>query len=149
EKRETLMLPDVLQKMVDRRLLGDKTKGGFSRKPEDEIRTLDLSTFKYRKRQNQKIASPETPKKMDKLEDRLNALIYAKDRAGEFLWRASSEAMIYAANRIPEIADNIVEVDNAMKWGFAHELGVFETWDVIGVEKSVDRMREEGRAIPA
>ena len=149
EKRETFTLPDVLQKMVDRKLLGDKTKGGFFRKVGDEIQTLDLSTFEYRERQKPKIASLETAKNMDKLEDRLKALIYAKDRAGEFLWRTTSEAMIYAANRIPEIADNIVEVDNAMKWGFAHELGVFETWDVIGVEKSVDRMREEGRAIPA
>ncbi|HEY7184106.1 MAG TPA: 3-hydroxyacyl-CoA dehydrogenase NAD-binding domain-containing protein, partial [Blastocatellia bacterium] len=149
EKRETFTLPDVLQKMVDRKLLGDKTKGGFFRKAGDEIRTLDLSTFEYRERQKTKIASLETAKNMDKLEDRLKALVYAKDRAGEFLWRTSSEAMIYAANRIPEIADNIVEIDNAMKWGFAHELGVFETWDVIGVEKSVNRMREEGRAIPA
>jgi 3-hydroxyacyl-CoA dehydrogenase len=149
EKRETFTLPDVLQKMVDRKLLGDKTKGGFFRKVGDNIQTLDLATFEYRERQKPKIASLETAKNMDKLEDRLKALIYAKDRAGEFLWRATSEAMIYAANRIPEIADNIVEVDNAMKWGFAHELGVFETWDVIGVEHSVNRMREEGRAIPA
>ena len=149
EKRETFTLPDVLQKMVDRKLLGDKTKGGFFRKVGDEIQTLDLATLEYRERQKPKIASLETAKNMDKLEDRLKALIYAKDRAGEFLWRTTSEAMIYAASRIPEIADNIVEVDNAMKWGFAHELGVFETWDVIGVEQSVSRMREEGRAIPA
>ncbi|MGH9936692.1 MAG: enoyl-CoA hydratase-related protein, partial [Blastocatellia bacterium] len=114
-----------------------------------DIQTLDLATFEYRERQKPKFASLETAKNMDKLEDRLKALIYAKDRAGEFLWRTTSEAMIYAANRIPEIADDIVEVDNAMKWGFAHELGVFETWDVIGVEQSVARMREEERAIPA
>src|SRR6266498_2636403 len=149
EKRETFTLPDVLQKMVDHKLLGDKTKGGFFRKVGDEIQTLDLSTFEYRERQKPKIASLETAKNTDRLEDRLKALIHAKDRAGEFLWRTSSEAMIYAANRIPEIADNVVEIDNAMKWGFAHELGVFETWDVIGVEQSVGRMREEGRAIPA
>src|SRR5215813_2870285 len=149
EKRETFTLPDVLQKMVDHKLLGDKTKGGFFRKVGDEIQTLDLSTFEYRERQKPKIASLETAKNMDRLEDRLKALIYAKDRAGEFLWRTTSEAMIYAANRIPEIADNVVEIDNAMKWGFAHELGVFETWDVIGVEQSVGRMREEGRAIPS
>ncbi len=149
EKRETFTLPDVLQRMVDRKLLGDKTKGGFFRKVGDEIQSLDLNTLEYRERQKPKFASLETAKNMDRLEDRLKALVYAKDRAGEFLWRTTSEAMIYAANRIPEIADNIVEVDNAMKWGFAHELGVFETWDVIGVEQSVARMREEGRAIPA
>ncbi len=149
EKRETFALPDVLQTMVDRKLLGDKTKGGFFRKTGDEIQTLDLATLEYRERQKPKFASLETAKNMDKLEDRLKALVYAKDRAGEFLWRTTSEALIYAANRIPEIADNIVEVDNAMNWGFAHELGVFETWDAIGVEQSVARMREEGRAIPA
>jgi 3-hydroxyacyl-CoA dehydrogenase len=149
EKRETFKLPEFLEKMVERKLLGDKTKGGLFKKVGDEITTLDINTFEYRERQKPKFASLETAKQMDKLEDRLKALIYAKDRAGEFLWRTTSEALAYAANRIPEIADNIVEVDNAMKWGFAHELGVFETWDAIGVEQSVGRMKEEGRAIPA
>ncbi len=149
EKRETFKLPEFLEKMVERRLLGDKSKGGFFKKVGDEITTLDTSTFEYRERQKPKFASLDAAKQMAELEDRLKALIYAKDRAGEFLWRTTSEAMIYAANRIPEIAGNIVEVDNAMKWGFAHELGVFETWDAIGVEKSVERLREEGRAIPA
>jgi 3-hydroxyacyl-CoA dehydrogenase len=149
EKRETFKLPEFLEKMVERKLLGDKTKGGFFKKVGDEIATLDINTFEYRERQKPKFASLETAKQMDKLEDRLKTLIYAKDRAGEFLWRTTSEALIYAANRIPEIADNIVEIDNAMKWGFAHELGVFETWDAIGVEQSVARMREEGRAVPA
>ena len=149
EKRETFKLPEFLEKMVERKLFGDKTKGGFFKKVGDEITTLDTSTFEYRERQKPKFASLDAAKQMDKLEDRLKALIYAKDRAGEFLWRTTSEALIYAANRIPEIADNIVEIDNAMKWGFAHELGVFETWDAIGVEQSVARMREEGRAIPA
>lgn len=149
EKRETFKLPEFLEKMVERKLLGDKTKGGFFKKVGDEITTLDINTFEYRERQKPKFASLETAKQMDKLEDRLKTLIYAKDRAGEFLWRTTSDALIYAANRIPEIADNIVEIDNAMKWGFAHELGAFETWDAIGVEQSVARMREEGRAVPA
>jgi 3-hydroxyacyl-CoA dehydrogenase len=149
EKRELFKVPEFMEKMVERKLLGDKTKGGFFKKVGDEILTLDTGTFEYRERQKPRFASLEAAKQMDKLEDRLKSLIYAKDRAGEFLWRTSSETMIYAANRIPEIADNIVEIDNAMKWGFAHELGVFETWDAIGVEQSVARMREEGRAIPA
>ena len=148
-KRETFRLPDVLQKMVENKKLGDKTKGGFFRKTGDEIQTLDLNTFQYRERQKPKFASLDAAKQMDRLEDRIRALVHAKDRAGEFLWRTTSETLLYSAERIPEIADNIVEVDNAMKWGFAHELGVFETWDVIGVEQSINRMREEGRAIPA
>ncbi len=149
EKRETFKVPEFLEKMVERRLLGDKTKGGFFKKVGDEILTLDTDKFEYRERQKPKFASLDAAKQIEKLEDRLKALVYAKDRAGEFLWRTTSETLIYAANRIPEIADNIIEVDNAMKWGFAHELGVFETWDALGVEESVDRMKEEGRAIPA
>ncbi len=149
EKRETFKVPGFLEKMVERKLLGDKTKGGFFKKVGDEILSLDIDTFEYRPRQKPKFASLDSVKQVDRLEDRVKSLVYAKDRAGEFLWRATSETLIYAANRIPEIAVNIVEVDNAMKGGFAHELGVFETWDAIGVKESVARMKEEGRAIPA
>ncbi|MCI0524272.1 MAG: 3-hydroxyacyl-CoA dehydrogenase family protein, partial [Acidobacteria bacterium] len=103
EKRETFKLPEFLEKMVERKLLGDKTKGGFFKKKKagDEITTLDVNTFEYRERQKPQFPSLETAKQMDKLEDRLKTLIYAKDRAGEFLWRTTSEALIYAANRIP------------------------------------------------
>jgi 3-hydroxyacyl-CoA dehydrogenase len=149
EKRETFKLPAFLETMVERRLLGDKTKGGFFKKAGDEIKTLDLNTFEYRERQNPKFASLDAVKQIDKLEERLPALVYAQDKAGAYLWRTMSESLLYAANRIPEIADNIIEIDNAMKWGFAHELGVFEKWDAIGVEKSVAQMKEEGRTIPA
>jgi 3-hydroxyacyl-CoA dehydrogenase len=149
EKREVFKVPEGLEKMVASRLLGDKTKGGFFKKAGDEILTLDLTTLEYRARQKPKFASVEAAKNVDNLEERLRALVYAKDRAGEFLWRTLSESLIYTANRIPEIADSIVEVDNAMKWGFAHELGLFETWDAIGLERSVAQMREDGRAVPA
>ncbi|MDX2029893.1 MAG: 3-hydroxyacyl-CoA dehydrogenase/enoyl-CoA hydratase family protein [Blastocatellia bacterium] len=149
EKRETFKLPSFLETMLEKKLLGDKTKGGFFRKVGEEIRTLDLETFEYRERRKPKFASLDAAKQIEKLEERLAALVYAEDKAGEYLWRTMSEALLYAANRIPEIADNIVEIDNAMKWGFAHELGAFEKWDAIGVERSVARMKAEGRAIPA
>jgi len=149
ERRETFRVPEVLERMVERRLLGDKTKGGFSKKVGDEILTLDLETLEYRPRQKPKFASLDAAKGIEDLGERLRTLVYAKDRAGEYLWRTISETLVYAADRIPEIAESIVEVDNAMKWGFAHELGVFETWDAIGVEKSVARLREEGRRVPA
>jgi 3-hydroxyacyl-CoA dehydrogenase len=149
EQREIFRVPDLMKKMVDEKMLGEKTKKGFFRKKGDQIETLDLKTFQYRERQKPQFASLDATRQMDKLEDRLKTLIYAPDRAGEFLWRTTADTLIYAANRIPEIADSIIEVDNAMKWGFAHELGVFETWDAIGLEQSVARMREEGRPIPA
>jgi 3-hydroxyacyl-CoA dehydrogenase len=149
EKRDIFKLPEVIEKMVQRRLLGEKTKGGFFRKSGNEILTLDLSSLEYRPRMNPRFASVEAARNIEDLGERLRALVYAKDRGGEFLWRTISETLVYTANRIPEITDSIVEIDNAMKWGFAHELGVFETWDVIGVEKSVARLREEGRTVPS
>ncbi len=149
EMRETFKVPDFMEKMVERKMLGDKTKGGFYKKVGKDILTLDPTTFEYRPQQKAKFASLDAAKQLEKLTDRLPALVYARDKAGEFLWKTMSETCIYAANRIPEIADNIVEIDNAMKWGFAHELGVFEKWDAIGVEKSVARLREEGREVPA
>jgi 3-hydroxyacyl-CoA dehydrogenase len=149
ERRDTFRIPELLEQMVARKMLGEKTRGGFFRKSGDEILTLDLKTFEYQPRQKPRIGSLDAAKTVETLDNRLRLLVYSRDRAGDFLWRTISETLIYAANRIPEIADNVAEVDNAMKWGFAHDLGVFETWDVIGLEKSVGRMREEGRAIPA
>ncbi|HZS09970.1 MAG TPA: 3-hydroxyacyl-CoA dehydrogenase NAD-binding domain-containing protein [Blastocatellia bacterium] len=149
EMRESFKVPEFMEKMVGRKMLGDKTKGGFYKKVGSDILTLDTGTFEYRPQQKAKFASLDAAKQLPSLEDRLKALIYARDKAGEFLWRTTSESLIYAANRIPEIADNIIEIDNAMKWGFAHEMGPFEVWDAIGVEKSVAKLREEGRAVPA
>ncbi|MGH9838114.1 MAG: 3-hydroxyacyl-CoA dehydrogenase/enoyl-CoA hydratase family protein [Blastocatellia bacterium] len=149
EKRESFKVPEFMEKMVERKLLGDKTGGGFYKKAGSEITTLDVTTFEYRPQQKAKFASLDAAKQNENLAERLAALVYAEDKAGEFLWRTMSETGIYAANRIPEIADNIVEIDNAMKWGFAHEMGVFEKWDAVGVERSVARMKDEGRAVPA
>ncbi|MEK7832643.1 MAG: 3-hydroxyacyl-CoA dehydrogenase NAD-binding domain-containing protein, partial [Acidobacteriota bacterium] len=149
EKREAFKVPEFMEQMVERRLLGDKTGGGFYKKVGKDIVTLDTATFEYRPQQKAKFASLDAAKQIESLPERLRALVYADDKAGEFLWQTMSEAAIYAANRIPEIADNIVEIDNAMKWGFAHEIGPFEKWDAIGLENSVTRLKEEGRAIPA
>jgi 3-hydroxyacyl-CoA dehydrogenase len=149
EKRESFKVPAFMEQMVERRLLGDKTGGGFYKKVGKDITTLDLNTFEYRPQQKAQFASLGAAKQIESLPERLRSLVYAQDKAGEFLWRTMSEAGSYAANRIPEIADNIVEIDNAMKWGFAHEMGPFEKWDAIGVEKSVERLKEEGRPVPA
>lgn len=149
EKRESFKVPAFMEQMVERRLLGDKTGGGFYKKVGNDITTLDLNTFEYRPQQKTQFASLSAAKQIESLPERLRSLVYAQDKAGEFLWRTMSEAGSYAANRIPEIADNIVEIDNAMKWGFAHEMGPFEKWDAIGVEKSVERLKEEGRPVPA
>ncbi|MEO6050046.1 MAG: enoyl-CoA hydratase/isomerase family protein, partial [Pyrinomonadaceae bacterium] len=96
-----------------------------------------------------KFPSLDAAKQIDDRAKRVKALVGGDDRVGEFLWKTTSRVSRYAANRIPEIADSIVEIDNAIKWGFGWEIGVFEAWDAIGVAESVNRMKKEGQAIPA
>jgi 3-hydroxyacyl-CoA dehydrogenase len=153
EEREAYRLPEFVGRMVGRGILGDKTKGGFYQKRKGEgekkdIWTLDVASLKYRPRQKAKLPALDVAKNVEDTRERTRALVWGKDRAGAFLWKTMSRVFAYAANRIPEIADTVVEVDRAMRWGFGWELGVFETWDAVGVEKSVARMKDEGRAIP-
>lgn len=154
EDRDVFLIPDVIEKMLEKKLLGDKTRGGFYKKSTDaegkrQILELDLNTFEYKPQQKSKFPSLDAAKQIDDLPKRIKTLVWGDDRVGEFLWKTSSRISRYAANRIPEIADTIVEIDNALKWGFGWEIGVFEAWDAIGVAESVERMRKEGQAIPA
>ncbi len=148
EKRESFKPPAFLTKMFENKILGDKTKGGFYKKVGKDILTLDLNTFEYRPQQKASFESVAKIKKIDSLPERLKALVNSDYQAGKFIWRTMSEAFIYAANRIPEIADNIVEIDNAMKWGFAHEMGIFECWDAVGLNDSVAKFKAEDRTLP-
>jgi 3-hydroxyacyl-CoA dehydrogenase len=150
-------LPAFCEQMIERKLLGDKTNGGFYRKergPEGEIRlAIDWKTLEYRPAQRPKFPSLEMAKNVDSLGERLRMLTgfggQKLDRAGEFLWTLLSELFTYSADRIPEIADNIVEIDRAMRLGYNWELGPFELWDAIGVPASVERMKQEGKPVPA
>jgi len=153
-EREMFVMPDFVTKMIAAGLLGNKTKAGFyqRRKGEGdkrEIWTLDTATLDYRQSQKVKLPALDTAKNIDDTRERLKTLTWSKDRVGEFLWKTLSRTLCYTADRIPEIADTIVEVDRAMRWGFNWELGPFEVWDAIGVEKSVARLKEAGRAVPA
>ena len=154
EERDMFVVPEVLAQMVQRGLLGNKTKAGFYRKQKGEgdkreIWSLDAATLDYRPSQKVKLPALDMAKNIEDLPERIKGLVWAKDRVGAFLWKTVTKTLSYAAKRIPEIADNVVEVDRAMRWGFGWELGPFETWDAIGVEKSVARMNEEGQEIPA
>ncbi len=152
EERDVFIAPEFVGKMIEKGILGNKTKGGFYQKqkgPGRDIWTLDLATLEYRPAEKVKLPALDAAKSIEATPDRIKALFWGQDRVGQFLWKTLTRTFRYAANRIPEIADTIVEVDRAMRWGFAWELGVFETWDAIGVEKSVARMREEGQPIPA
>ena len=154
EDREVFQVPDVISKMLEKKLLGDKTGGGFYKKSKDAegkrvILELDLETFEYKPQEKTKFPSIEAAKGIEDLPTRVKTLVWGEDRVGQFLWKTASRISRYAANRIPEIADTVVEIDNALKWGFGWEIGVFEAWDAIGVAESVDRMRAEGQPIPA
>ena len=87
-------------------------------------------------------------KKAKTLPDKMKAVIYGEDKAAKFARDLVSNGLIYSANRIPEISDTIVEIDNAMKWGFNLQMGPFETWDAIGPQESVERMEAEGLKVP-
>src|SRR5436853_848060 len=150
---EMFVMPDFVTKMIERGLLGNKTKAGFyqRRKGEGdkrEIWAIDVSTLDYKAAQKVKLPSLDMAKNIEDTRERLKALTWAKDRVGAFLWKTLSPTLCYAADRIPEIADTIVEVDRAMRWGFNWELGPFEVWDAIGVEKSVASLKEQGSTVP-
>lgn len=153
EDREVFQLPELITSLLDKKLLGDKTKGGFFKKSTDEngkriILELDLNTFEYKLQEKTKFASLDAAKQIEDLPTRVKTLVWGDDKVGEFLWKTTSRVSRYAANRIPEIADTIVEIDNAIKWGFGWEIGVFEAWDAIGVRQSVEKMKAEGQTIP-
>jgi 3-hydroxyacyl-CoA dehydrogenase len=154
EDRGVYVVPDFMREMVARGILGNKTKGGFYRRQKgegdkQEIWTLDYASLEYRPQQKARLPALDAAQNMEDTRARLKALVWGKERAGQFLWKTISKTLQYAANRIPEVADTVVEVDRAMRWGFNWELGVFEVWDAIGVEKSVERLKSEGRKVPA
>lgn len=163
DERSELRLPDFYKQMLERKWLGDKTKGGFYKKnaaaesgKEDERMALDWKTMEYRPRQKPKFAALDMAKNIEDTGARLRRLLgldgnAAKkgEKAGEFLWAALSDLWTYSANRVPEISDSIVEIDRAMRLGFNWELGPFELWDAAGVEVTVERMKKEGKPIAA
>jgi 3-hydroxyacyl-CoA dehydrogenase len=161
DERSELRLPDFFSEMLQRKWLGDKTKGGFYKKAkgregsEDERLALDWKTLEYHPRQKPKFAALDMAKNIEDTGARLRMLLGLEgspqkgDKAGAFLWSALSDLWTYSANRVPEISDSIVEIDRAMRLGFNWELGPFELWDTAGVEATVARMKKERRPIAA
>ena len=158
-------LPDFYKQMLERKWLGDKTKGGFYKKgvgrasspanagKDDERLALDWKTLEYRPRQKPKFPALEMAKNIEDMGARLRMLLGLEgspqrgDKAGAFLWSVLSDLWNYSANRVPEISDSIVEIDRAMRLGFNWKLGPFELWDAAGIEATVARMKKEGRTV--
>ncbi len=141
-------VPGVLRRMVEEGRLGRKSGAGFYKKVGKNILVLDVDTFDYRVPAEVSFASLQAAKAAGSAGERIRTLINGDDKAARYAWRLLSETLLYTARRIPEIADDIVSVDRALRWGFNWELGPFETWDAIGVEESVERMKADGQQIP-
>lgn len=149
EERDMFKIPEILNQLVDSGRLGQKTKAGFYKKNEDRsIHSVDFKTGEYSPQEKVRFDCFRVAKDRQKLPDKLKALCYGDDRGSKYFWEITAKTLIYSANRIPEISDDIVNIDNAMRWGYAWEMGPFESWDALGVRKSVDRMKTEGKKVP-
>jgi len=149
ESKSIFELPSMMQKLIDNKWLGDKTGQGFYKKTKDDkgktvILSLDLQTFEYRAAQRVSFETLERSKAVDQLADRFALLLAGQDLAGEFYRKTILDGFRYASNRVPEIADDLVKIDQAICAGFGWEMGVFETWDAIGVEKANAMMADMG-----
>ena len=159
ESRELYRVPPLVEAMMQKGWLGEKTGSGFYKRVkgaggESEILTLDWQKMEYRARQKAKFGSIEAGKGIESTRERLPMLVgpalegKGGDKANQFLWATLGETCLYAARRIPEIADTVVDVDRAMRWGFGWELGPFEIWDAIGAERMAKTLGRDGRQMP-
>ena len=150
--RDRFLLPDFEKRMVERKWLGEKTGQGFYKRvvkgEEKEIWAIDWKTLEYHPAQKPRFASVDAASPIDNVAERVAALINSDDRAGRFLWKLFSDYFLYAAERIPEISDRIIDIDRAMRWGYAHKFGPFELWDALGFRNIACRLQKEGRALP-
>ena len=149
EMRGNFELPDFITKMSENNWLGDKTKQGFYKKSKDEkgkrvIEALNLNTLEYAPKQRAKFATIAAAKQEDDLLKRLKVLIKGKDKAGEFYRKSFYSSFAYVSHRIPEITDDLYKIDRALCAGFGWEIGPFQMWDALDVEKTLSKMEENG-----
>lgn len=149
EAKDSLKVPEFVNKMIANKWLGSKTEQGFFKKVKgeggkSEIHALDLKTLEYKPSQKVKFAALEATKPVDDLRQRLKMLIAAKDKAGDFYRATLFPLFAYSSNRIPEISDELYKIDDAIKAGYGWELGPFDTWDALGVDATVKAMEQAG-----
>jgi 3-hydroxyacyl-CoA dehydrogenase len=152
EAKDVFVLPDFVKQMGENKWLGDKTGQGFYKKVKgeggkSEIHALDLNTLEYKPSQKVKFATLELTKSIDKVADRFKVLVSGKDKAGEFYRLSFGSLFAYVSNRIPEVADQLYKIDDALRAGFGWELGPFETWDALGVQAGIDLAAAAGRTV--
>jgi len=149
EMRGNFELPDFINKMSENKWLGDKTKQGFYKKSKDAegkriIEALNLKTLEYTPKQKTKFATIAAAKQEDDLLKRLKILVKGKDKAGEFYRKSFYSSFAYVSHRMPEITDDLYKIDRALCAGFGWEVGPFQMWDALNVEKTLSKMEEAG-----
>jgi 3-hydroxyacyl-CoA dehydrogenase len=147
-EKQIFETPPFMKEMLQKGWLGSKSGQGFFLKKGKDILELNPSTLEYGPRKKLKTASIEISKQEKELPQKMKTLLYADDAVGNLLWNILTPVMIYSAGRLGEIADNIVAIDQAMKWGFGWELGPFELWDAIGLERSIKKLEENKVEVP-
>ena len=152
EAKELFELPDYISKMVENNWLGSKSGQGFYKKVKgeggkSEIQVLDLNTLEYKPSQKVKFATLEMTKPVEDLKQRTKMLFAGADKAGEFYRTLFAGLFAYVSNRLPEITDNLYKIDDALKAGFGWELGPFETWDIIGLDKGLELIAANGKNV--
>jgi len=154
EQRNVFVMPDVINKMIANKWLGGKSGQGFYKKVKTpdgkkDVLSFDLQTGEYRPKAKVAIESIGEIKDIENVGERIKAFVAKTDRGGELAWKVTRDTLIYTANRIPEIADDIVNIDNAMKWGFNWEIGPFEVVDALGLKETIARIQKDGLEVPA
>jgi 3-hydroxyacyl-CoA dehydrogenase len=152
KEREYFAPAPFIQKMIKNQWLGQKTKQGFYKKVKqegkEETLVFDYEKIDYRPQEKVNLPSVEMGKNIDDVRERIKTLVFSPDRGGQFAWKILKKILLYSAGKIPEIADDVVNIDRGMKWGYNWELGPFEQWDAIGLKSSVKKMEKEGESVP-
>ena len=152
KEREYFAPAPFIQQMIKNQWLGQKTKQGFykkiKREGKEETLVFDYEKIDYRPQEKVNLPSVEMGKNIDDVRERIKTLVFSPDRGGQFAWKILKKILLYSAGKIPEIADDVVNIDRGMKWGYNWELGPFEQWDAIGLKSSVKKMEKEGESIP-
>ncbi len=152
EMKQLFEIPDFVNKMMDNKWLGSKTKQGFYKRitnseGKKEILVLDLKTLEYRSKEKVNFPTLALTKSIDNVTDRFKVLVNGMDKAGEFYRKSFTSIFAYVQNRIPEISDELYRLDDALRAGFGWEHGPFQIWDAIGVKKGISLMEKEGYKI--
>ncbi len=157
EQAPTFSVPAYMQFLLDNKFYGNKSGQGFYKKTKEKdpktgrsvVHELDLKSHEYGPTQRVELESLGAAKQIDKLQKRVKSLFNAKDKGGQLIKRSMAGLFSYASNRIPEIADQLYSVDDAVRAGFAWEIGPFQYWDAVGVQAGIEAIKEEGLTVAA